>query len=278
MASSSWGHQAASPHAQAGGCRRGFHHAGRALAAGAHRRAGRRGRRVAAAQLEPSPIVTADERFAPGEVSVMIEKPSFSSRRLIAGTSILAPPECVWEALTDYDGLGNFIPSLVENRCLERREGSATLYQVGAQDVALGIKFSAACTLEIREHPSPGLPSSMCMADGSAVSSIDEGDAAALFPWPTQSLPMKPVFGDITFNLVEGDFDAFKGVWRIQPGLLGPDSSWLVYTLFVRPQPWLPVGLIQNRISREVVSNLRAVQGYTEQLHQRRRASSAAAA
>lgn len=66
----------------------------------------------------------------PGEVSVMIEKPSFSSRRLIAATSILAPPERVWEALTDYDGLGEFIPSLVENRCVERRERGAVLYQV----------------------------------------------------------------------------------------------------------------------------------------------------
>jgi hypothetical protein len=71
---------------------------------------------------------------------------------------------------------------------------------------------------------------------------------------------------------------AFKGVWRIQPGLLGPESSWLVYTLFVRPQAWLPVGLIQNRISREVVSNLRAVQRYTEQLHQQQCAASAPAA
>jgi hypothetical protein len=69
----------------------------------------------------------------------MIEKPSFSSRRLIAATSIMAPPERVWEALTDYDGLGNFIPSLVENRCIERRERGALLYQV-RQPVASGAR------------------------------------------------------------------------------------------------------------------------------------------
>jgi hypothetical protein len=72
--------------------------------------------------------------------------------------------------------------------------------------VALGVKFRAACTLEIQEHPQ-GLSPMMCMEEDSAVSSIDEGDAAALYPWPTQSLPGKPIHGDITFNLLEGDFE-----------------------------------------------------------------------
>ncbi|KAI8467286.1 MAG: hypothetical protein J3K34DRAFT_430906 [Monoraphidium minutum] len=238
----------------------------------------RLGRRTAAASTEPPVITYVDEasRFAPGEVSVMIEKPSFSSRRLIAATSILAPPERVWEALTDYDGLGQFIPSLVENRCLERRERGAVLYQVGAQDVAMGVKFRAACTLEITEHPS-GLPSAMCMEEDSAVSSMDEGDGEHLFPWPVQSLPGKAIHGDITFDLLKGDFADFRGLWRIQQGLQGPDSSWLVYSLFVRPQAWLPVGLIQNRISAEVVSNLRAVQQHTEQMHSLRAEAAAPA-
>jgi ribosome-associated toxin RatA of RatAB toxin-antitoxin module len=224
--------------------------------------------------------LTPDElgRTPPGEVTVSIEKPSFSSRRIFVATSIAAPPESVWGALTDYEGLGDFIPSLVENRCLERRERGAVLYQVGAQDVAMGVKFRAACTLEITEHRD-GLPPGMCLrTDGGGASSSSSGGVERLFPWPAQSLPDQDVFGDITFDLVEGDFQAFKGVWRIQPGRLGPASSWLVYALYVKPQGWLPVGLIQDRISREVVTNLLAVARHAEAVHAQAGLSSAAAA
>jgi ribosome-associated toxin RatA of RatAB toxin-antitoxin module len=202
----------------------------------------------------------------PGEVRVAIDKPSFSSRRLIAATSVRAPPEVLWAALTDYERLGDFIPSLVENRCLERRPRGALLYQVGAQDVALGMQFRAACTLAIEEHDG-GLPADMCLMPGSGGDNSGSGAHDRLFPFPSAALPGVPVHGDITFDLQEGDFSAFKGVWRIQPGGLGPDSAWLVYTLYVRPQPWLPVGLIQDRIAKEIVSNLRAVQRHAESTH-----------
>jgi hypothetical protein len=50
---------------------------------------------------------------------------------LQATVDINAPMPVVWEALTDYENLGTFIPSLVENRCLERRQQGCLLYQVG---------------------------------------------------------------------------------------------------------------------------------------------------
>lgn len=55
---------------------------------------------------------------------------SFSSRKLQATVDINAPLPVVWQALTDYNNLGTFIPSLVENRCLERRKQGCLLYQV----------------------------------------------------------------------------------------------------------------------------------------------------
>ncbi len=190
--------------------------------------------------------------------------------------------------MTDYESLGTFIPSLVENRCLERRQGGALLYQVGAQDVALGVKFRAACKLEIKEHPN-GLPRHACAGGGGAAAAPGSANARAaaagglssrrrapaddhahLFPWPTSTLPHAPVHGDITFDMLEGDFDAFRGVWRMQPGLQGPGSCWLVYALYVRPQAWLPLGMVQGRIGQQIVSNLQAVQRHSEQRHQRR--------
>ena len=96
------------------------------------------------------------------DVEVHLEKTSWNSRKLFASINIGAPVETVWGALTDYDGLHNFIPSLVvstmdgdvnfkllsilwlilrtylspmdfnqENKCLERRANGALIRQVG---------------------------------------------------------------------------------------------------------------------------------------------------
>lgn len=67
----------------------------------------------------------------------------------------------VWQALTDYDGLAEFIPGLTENTCLERRANGARLRQVGAQDVAMGVKFSARVILDIHEFIA-GVPTGLC--------------------------------------------------------------------------------------------------------------------
>lgn len=60
----------------------------------------------------------------------------------------------------------------------------------------------------------------------------------------------------------------FRGVWRIQQQEIAQDSAppatRLSYALFVRPQKWLPVALIQSRIQSEVAANLAAVQAYAE--------------
>jgi hypothetical protein len=62
---------------------------------------------------------------------------------------------------------------------------------------------------------------------------------------------------------------AFKGIWRMSPGGAGPSGTTLQYSLFVRPHPWLPVKLIEDRISSEVVNNLTAVRRHTERVHKR---------
>jgi hypothetical protein len=61
-------------------------------------------------------------------------------------------------------------------------------------------------------------------------------------------------------------------VWRIQEGPRGGDSSRLSYALFVRPQIWLPVRLVQGRIESEIKNNLAAVRSHTERLYSQKRA------
>ena len=52
----------------------------------------------------------------------------------------------------------------------------------------------------------------------------------------------------------------------MQPGQEGPGSTQLCYSLYVQPQQWLPVRLIQSRIQQEVISNLQAVRSHSEKI------------
>ena len=45
-------------------------------------------------------------------MAVTVEPAGKNAQRLYAGVDISAPVEVIWGALTDYDGLGTFIPGL----------------------------------------------------------------------------------------------------------------------------------------------------------------------
>ena len=60
-----------------------------------------------------------------------------------------------------------------------------------------------------------------------------------------------------------GDFSLYQGLWRAQPlpncGIDGGDATRLTYAVEIQPRPWLPVALVENRIARDLVTNLEAV-------------------
>ncbi|KAL0024077.1 hypothetical protein WJX79_004144 [Trebouxia sp. C0005] len=170
-------------------------------------------------------------------VDVTVERAARNSRRLYAAVQIAAPIDVVWGALTDYEGLGNFIPGLTENRCLSKKAQGATLLQ-------------RLCS----NH------------DGGRSSAMAE---ERLYPLP-RAPPCVGPCKDVCFSLVEGDFQAFRGIWRMQQGSQGPNSCRLSYALFVRPQVWLPIRLIQNRVENEIKNNLTAVQRHSEALYRQK--------
>jgi hypothetical protein len=51
-----------------------------------------------------------------------------------------------------------------------------------------------------------------------------------------------------------------------QQGSGAQEECLLSYSVFVMPQAWLPVRLIQGRIEGEVVKNLEAVRDYAEHI------------
>ena len=62
------------------------------------------------------------------EWSVEVTGPN--TRRVSARIRIATPLESIWEVLTDYTRLGDFIPSLAVNEVIERRPTGARLLQV----------------------------------------------------------------------------------------------------------------------------------------------------
>lgn len=74
-------------------------------------------------------------------VRLTLEKTSWNSRKLFASVNVAAPEEEVWRCLNDYEGLATFIPSLVENKCLEKKKDGAILYQVRAAATASACGF-----------------------------------------------------------------------------------------------------------------------------------------
>lgn len=90
--------------------------------------------------------------------------------------------------------------------------------QVGAQDVAMGVKFSAACTLEIQEYPT-GIPDGLCTVDGNwdyyfprpwGGSSSNDSTSASVSSMSSMEVD---VWRDISFSAVEGDFKVGWAGW-----------------------------------------------------------------
>ena len=167
--------------------------------------------------------------------------PSRNLRELRATTRIDAPARLVWDTLTSYETLHEFIPGLAVNECLERTDSGATLLQIGEANTAVGFRFKAKVLLRIREFPT----------------GLEEGHKFALETDERKR--------DITFSQLEGDFREYEGTWKIL-GEDDADESQLVYMLRVKPQPWLPVSLVMRKVSQEVKTNLACVRRQAEGL------------
>ena len=83
----------------------------------------------------------------------------------------------------------------------------------------LGIKFSAEVTIDLFENKEQGL---------------------------------------LKFNLIKGDFRKFEGSWKIQ-NIKETSKNSLIYDLTVQGCQWMPIGMIEKRLKRDLSENLVAV-------------------
>ncbi|KAK1398686.1 Ribosome association toxin RatA [Heracleum sosnowskyi] len=170
-------------------------------------------------------------------VEIEIEKIGKNKRRIRSKIQVDATLQHVWDVLTDYEKLSDFIPSLAVNQLLEKRDKFARLFQIGEQNLAFGIKFNAKGIVDCFENDLESLPSGQRR--------------------------------DIEFNMIEGDFKLFKGKWSIEQNTITCEQSnsspnqefqtTLSYVVDVEPKLWLPVRLVEGRLCREISINLSSI-------------------
>ena len=64
--------------------------------------------------------------------------------------------------------------------------------------------------------------------------------------------------GLLKFNLIKGDFRKFEGSWKIQ-NIKNTSKNSLIYDLTVQGCKWMPIGMIEKRLKKDLSENLIAV-------------------
>ncbi|WCJ22577.1 Polyketide cyclase / dehydrase and lipid transport protein [Euphorbia peplus] len=171
-------------------------------------------------------------------IVTQIQKLGRNFRRIRSRIGINASLDVVWEILTDYEKLADFIPSLAVSQLVQKKDKFARLYQIGQQNLPLGLKFNAKAVLDCFEK------------DLEIFDSMKKRD--------------------IEFKMIEGDFQLFEGKWSIEqvckPRLEDSDctigqefETTLSYSVDAKPKLWLPVHLVEGRLCKEIQTNLSSI-------------------
>ena len=174
----------------------------------------------------PEEILSNDAATALTDVVVQVEKLSDRQRQITAKVQIPQPIEKIWQILTDYEALADFIPNLATSRLLEHPNGGIRLEQVGSQRL-LNFKFCARVVLDLVESFPKEINFQMV-----------EGD----FKGFSGSWCLEP------YSL--GDHEGTN----------------LCYTIQVWPKLTMPISIIESRLSKDLRLNLLAIRQRVEGL------------
>ena len=97
------------------------------------------------------PFNPADPADTNDAVKISTEKRPARARKIQASIMVPQPVEQVWQIITDYERLADFIPNLTSSKLLPHPEGHIRLEQIGAQ-CFLKFKFCARVVLDMTEH------------------------------------------------------------------------------------------------------------------------------
>ncbi|CAI9780511.1 unnamed protein product [Fraxinus pennsylvanica] len=156
------------------------------------------------------------------KVRCAVEVASWRERRIKGEISVNADVESVWNALTDYERLADFIPNLVSSgRIPCPHPGRIWLEQRGLQR-ALYWHIEARVVLDLQEFAN------------------SENDR------------------ELRFSMVDGDFKKFEGKWSVKSGK-GFSPTTLSYEVNVIPRFNFPAIFLERIIRSDLPVNLQAL-------------------
>ena len=164
-------------------------------------------------------------------IEVQAEQMEGRRRHISARACLPYPAEKIWQILTDYERLSDFIPSLAKSCRTPHPQGGIRIEQVGMQSLwKLKVKFCARVVLDMVEN----------------------------FPH------------EINFQMVEGDFKEFYGYWQLQPAeeteAIDGQKTNLYYSLTLLPGRIMPIGLIESRLKQDLAVNFNAIRQRADEL------------
>ncbi|KAB2017308.1 hypothetical protein ERO13_D08G143500v2 [Gossypium hirsutum] len=181
-----------------------------------------------------------EESLSEDGVFIEIKKLGGNCRRIRSKIGIEASLDTIWDILTDYEKLADLIPGLAVSKVVEKNDKFARLFQIGQQNLPLGLKFNAKGVLDCYEKDVEILP---------------HGKKR-----------------EIQFKMVEGDFTKFEGTWLLEQfsktknednhQVIGGEESshtTLSYLVDVKPKLWLPIRLVEGRLRKEIKTNLSCI-------------------
>lgn len=155
---------------------------------------------------------------------MVIERPLANRRVVSSDVVINTPLETVWNVLSDYSRLAEYIPNLAISKLQPHPKGGIRLEQCGVQKI-LGFEFKAAVTMDMTEV------------------SASSGSSRA-----------------IDFVLVESrDFQVFEGSWIMEADADDAGKTTLQYRVTIVPRGLVPVKAIEWRIGEDIPGNMDAV-------------------
>jgi ribosome-associated toxin RatA of RatAB toxin-antitoxin module len=166
----------------------------------------------------------ADETLKTEDVLLTVSKLAGRQRRVEATIHLPHSVERVWQVLTDYETLADFIPNLSKSVRIPHPEGGIRLEQVGVQNLRI-VTFSARVVLDMTEEFQSAIHFQMVEGDFKAFSGT----------WLLQPMP-----------------ESESGGTR------------LTYCLEVWPKPAIPVIAIEQRLRKDLPANLRAIREYLD--------------
>jgi len=136
---------------------------------------------------------------------------------IVCRATIDAPLEIVWQTLTDYDRLPEFIPGMRSSRVVERR-GAVVVVEQSGEARFLFIVHPIEVTLVSTESPPHALAVSMLKGNLKRLDGVyriePQGAARILLTWrgTVEALEMPPLIGEILMRAnIE---DQFRGMVR----------------------------------------------------------------